>query len=115
MDGDAALRDALLTGSDSRTIRAVRKAHTAGESMPVVATIEAMRATGGDVSLHARDDTADVYARWADGRFETLVVYPSWSISGPDHRNRNALASFLADRQTLRPVPKRRRSTPPRR
>lgn len=104
-DGDERLRDALLAHSDQRAVREVWEAHADGDEVDLASGIEAMRATDGDVALVARDGAADVYARWANGRFETLTIYPPWSISGYDHRDRDALAAFLDGKTNLRPVP----------
>lgn len=105
--GDEAdgLRNALLAHSDNSAVREVWTVHTDGGTVDIPTGVEAMQATDGNVALVARDGAADVYARWADGRFETLTLFPPWSISGYEHRDREAVEAFLDDKANLRPVP----------
>lgn len=103
-NGGTTLRDVLLAHSDDHAVRELWNANTAGLKIDIATGAEAMRATDGDVALVARDGAADVYARWTDGHFETLTLFPPWSISGYHHRDRDALETFLEGKTNLRPV-----------
>jgi len=82
---DGAVRERLLAHSDHRAVRAVFDAHTGGGTADPADLVEAMRATGGDVALVARDGAADVYVRWNPdrSRFEQLSLWPPWTLGDP--------------------------------
>jgi hypothetical protein len=106
---DDAVRDLLLAHSDHRAVRAVFDAHAGTETgeADTVDLIEAMRATGGDLALVARDGAADVYVRGDPGRsrFEHLSLWPPWTLTGYDHADSAGVESLLADAADVRPVP----------
>lgn len=99
------LRAALLDNSDHRACRNVWQAYSGDGDADLQDYVETMRVTEGTVALVAQDGAADVYARFANGRFEHLTLWPPWTIGGVDDTDRAGLESYLAGTSNLRPIP----------
>jgi hypothetical protein len=98
------VRDALLAHSDHRAVRNVFQAHTGDDEADLTDLVETMRATDGTVALAAQDGAADVYARWNGSGFEHLSVWPPWTITNYDHRDRAGLEAYLDGKANVRPT-----------
>ena len=106
MSDEDELRAILLEHSDHRAVRRVFGAYTGTGTADLVDSVEAMRATDGDVALVASDGAADVYARWdgSHGRYEHLTMWPPWSIGGYDYKRPAELTAHLETKENVRPI-----------
>ena len=104
MSEGSGLRETLLDSSDHQACRNVWQAYSGDGDADLHDYVETMRATQGAVALVAQDGAADVYARFANGRFEHLTLWPPWTIGGVDHTDRAGLETYLADKANLRPI-----------
>lgn len=102
-DGDR-LRDALLDHSDHQACRNVWQAYVGEGDADLADLVETMRATDGAVAVVAEDGAADVYARFADGSFEHLTLWPPWTVGGISQIDRAGVESYLADKTSVRPI-----------
>lgn len=99
------LRRTLLDHSDHRACRAVWQASEGDGEADPADYAETLRVTGGAIAVVGHDGAARIFARWVDGRFEHLTLWPPSTVGGLDHTDAAGLEPVLADLANLRPIP----------